>query len=136
MVAQHFRWRQSNQTFHSFIHSLIFSSLKMSSFLKSMLLLNFPIWWSSNWKKIKIIIQLYLNRYYLMIFIPCYNLVSALFLGELVIFVQYRSATTTAAALFPAIQNHNKSLVAVCLMSLQDLKFEGGCRIGLGGANF
>ena len=31
--------------------SLIFFSLKKSSFLKSMLLLNFLIWWSSNWKK-------------------------------------------------------------------------------------
>ena len=61
---------------------------------------------------------------------------SALFFREIVIFVQYRSATTTAAALFPAIQNHNKSQVAVCLMSLQVTKFEGGCRIGLGGANF
>ena len=34
--------------------SLIFSSLKKSSYLKSMLLLNFPIRWSSNWnEKIK-----------------------------------------------------------------------------------
>ena len=76
------------------------------------------------------------KQVFLMIFIRIYNLVSALFLGEMAIFVQYRSATTAAAALFPAIQNHNKSQVAVCLMSLQDSKFEGGCRIGLGGANF
>ena len=33
--------------------SLIFSSLKKSSFLKSMLLRNFLIGWSSNWKKNK-----------------------------------------------------------------------------------
>ena len=53
---------------------LIFSSLKKSSFLKLILLLNFPIRWSSNWKKI--IIWWYLNGYYSMIFIQCYYKIS------------------------------------------------------------
>ena len=44
--------------------------------LKLMLLLNFPIRWSSNWKKHIILIQWYLNRYYLMSFIRCYYQVS------------------------------------------------------------
>ena len=71
------KWRK--QLFTKRERALIFSSLKKSSFLKLMLLLNFPIRWSSNWKKkLKIIIRWYLNRYYSMIFIPCYYLVSKL----------------------------------------------------------
>ena len=46
--------------------SLIFSSHKKSILLKLMLLLNFPIWWSSNWKKIlNIIIWFFIQCYYL-----------------------------------------------------------------------
>ena len=51
----------------------------MSSFLKSMLLINFPIRWSSTWKNIyflKLIIWWYLDWYYSMTFIWCYYLVS------------------------------------------------------------
>ena len=56
-------------------HSLIFSSLKKSSFLKSMLLLNFLIRWSSNWKKNHNNSMIF-KLYYSMIFIRCYYLVS------------------------------------------------------------
>ena len=49
--------------------SLIFSSLKKSCFLKFVLLVNFLIQSSLNWKKIiiKIIFWQYLNRYYSML---------------------------------------------------------------------
>ena len=59
---------------------LFFPHLKKSSFLKFMLLLNFPIQWSSHWKKIiKIITWWYLNGYYSMIFIQCYYKISTCF---------------------------------------------------------
>ena len=62
----------------SIITDVFITLLKKSSYLKSMLLLNFPIRWSSNWKKyifIKIM-QWYLNGYYAMIFIWSYNKIS------------------------------------------------------------
>ena len=72
--------------FDCFIRFNGYHSLKKSSFLKSMLLLNFRIWWSLNLKKLKIIIRWYskgpyLNRYYFIIFSWCYYLVSKRWVG-------------------------------------------------------